>query len=74
MPSRTWVQFRMDMSSIGPLRSPKLAHLYEPGCKALLDRISDQAHIIETGTESFRFRRPLERSNNGWAGGPGRDV
>jgi hypothetical protein len=22
-----------------------LAHLYDPGCKALLDRISDQAHI-----------------------------
>jgi DNA replication protein DnaC len=25
-------------------------------CKALLDRITDRAHIIETGTESFRFR------------------
>ena len=24
-------------------------------CKALLDRITDRAHIIETGTESFRF-------------------
>jgi hypothetical protein len=31
-------------------------------CKALLDRITDRAHIIETGTESFRFRRTLERS------------
>jgi len=30
-------------------------------CKALLDRITDRAHIIETGTESFRFRRTLER-------------
>ena len=30
-------------------------------CKALLDRISDRAHIIETGTESFRFRRTMER-------------
>ena len=29
--------------------------------KALLDRITDRAHIIETGTESFRFRRTLER-------------
>src|SRR5713226_5242014 len=29
-------------------------------CKALLDRISDRAHIIETGTESYRFRRTLE--------------
>jgi hypothetical protein len=24
-------------------------------CKALLDRITDRAHIIETGTESYRF-------------------
>jgi DNA replication protein DnaC len=30
-------------------------------CKALLDRLTDRAHIIETGTESFRFRRTLER-------------
>jgi len=30
-------------------------------CKALLDRITDRAHIIETGTESFRFRRTLDR-------------
>jgi DNA replication protein DnaC len=30
-------------------------------CKALLDRITDRAHIIETGTESFRFRRTAER-------------
>lgn len=30
-------------------------------CKALLDRITDQAAIIETGTESYRFRRTLER-------------
>ncbi len=28
-------------------------------CKALLDRITDRAHIIETGSESFRFRRTL---------------
>jgi hypothetical protein len=26
-------------------------------CKALLDRVTDRAHIIETGTESYRFRR-----------------
>ena len=32
-------------------------------CKALLDRITDRAHIIETGTESFRFRRTMERRN-----------
>ena len=30
-------------------------------CKALLDRITDQAHIIETGTESYRFRRTMDR-------------
>ena len=29
-------------------------------CKALLDRLTDRAHIIETGTESYRFRRTLE--------------
>ena len=29
--------------------------------KALLDRITDRAHIIETGTESYRFRRTLEK-------------
>jgi DNA replication protein DnaC len=30
-------------------------------CKALLDRITDRAHIIETGTESYRFRRTMDR-------------
>ena len=30
-------------------------------CKALLDRITDRAHIIETGTESYRFHRTLEK-------------
>jgi DNA replication protein DnaC len=30
-------------------------------CKALLDRITDRAHIIETGTDSYRFRRTLAR-------------
>src|ERR1039458_9507472 len=29
-------------------------------CKALLDRITDRAHIIDTGKESFRFRRTME--------------
>ncbi len=32
-------------------------------CKALLDRLTDRAHIIETGQESFCFRRTLERRN-----------
>ena len=31
-------------------------------CKALLDRITDRAHIIDTGKESFRFLRTMERS------------
>ena len=30
-------------------------------CKAMLDRLTDQAHIIETGAESYRFRRTLEK-------------
>jgi DNA replication protein DnaC len=30
-------------------------------CKAMLDRLTDQAHIIETGSESYRFRRTLEK-------------
>ena len=29
--------------------------------KALLDRVTDQAHILETGTESYRFRRTLQK-------------
>jgi DNA replication protein DnaC len=30
-------------------------------CKALLDRITDRAHIIETGSESYRFRRTVRK-------------
>jgi DNA replication protein DnaC len=29
-------------------------------CKALVDRVTDRAHIVETGTESYRFRRTIE--------------
>jgi DNA replication protein DnaC len=29
-------------------------------CKAIVDRLTDRAHIIETGTESYRFRRTRE--------------
>jgi len=34
-------------------------------CKAMLDRLTDRAHIIETGTESYRFRRTLENRKDG---------
>jgi DNA replication protein DnaC len=34
-------------------------------CKALLDRVTDRAHIIDTGTDSFRFRRTMERRKRG---------
>jgi DNA replication protein DnaC len=30
-------------------------------CKALLDRITDRAHIVETGADSYRFRRTVEK-------------
>ena len=34
-------------------------------CKALLDRITNRAHILETGTESYRFRRTAEKQKRG---------
>lgn len=34
-------------------------------CKALLDRITDRAHILETGTESYRFRRTIDKHKKG---------
>lgn len=37
-------------------------------CKALLDRITDQAHIIETGADSYRFRRTVEKGRTKKAG------
>ncbi len=30
-------------------------------CKAMLDRLTDRAHIIETGSESYRFQRTLRK-------------
>jgi DNA replication protein DnaC len=34
-------------------------------CKALLDRITARAHILETGSESYRFRRTIEKRKKG---------
>lgn len=34
-------------------------------CKALIDRLTDQAHIITTGTDSYRFRRTSAQRKTG---------
>jgi len=36
-------------------------------CKAMLDRLTDRAHIIDTGDESYRFRRTLAKKKGGRA-------
>jgi DNA replication protein DnaC len=39
-------------------------------CKAMVDRVTDRAHIIDTGKESYRFRRTMEsRKRKGRAAG-----
>ena len=44
-------------------------------CKAMLDRLTDRAHILETGTESFRFRRTIaSRQKNAGKGRPAAEV
>ncbi len=34
-------------------------------CKAMVDRLTDQAHIIDAGKESYRFRRSMEKKRGG---------
>jgi CheY-like chemotaxis protein len=34
-------------------------------CKVLLDRITDRAHILETGKDSYRFRRTNHKKKEG---------
>jgi DNA replication protein DnaC len=34
-------------------------------CKALIDRLTDQAHIITTGADSYRFRRTVAQRKGG---------
>jgi DNA replication protein DnaC len=36
--------------------------------KALLDRITDRAHMIETGTDSYRIRRTIKKGRSKAAG------
>jgi DNA replication protein DnaC len=36
-------------------------------CNAMLDRFTDQAHINDTGKESYRFRRSMEKKKGGKA-------
>jgi DNA replication protein DnaC len=36
-------------------------------CKALIDRITDQAHIIETGQDSYRFKRTAQKRQQKFA-------
>jgi hypothetical protein len=31
-------------------------------CKAMVDRLTDQAHIIDTGKESYRLQRTLAKN------------
>ena len=33
-------------------------------CKAMLDRLTDQAHIVDTGKDSHRLRRSLAKQQS----------
>jgi DNA replication protein DnaC len=39
-------------------------------CKAMVDRLTDRAHIIDTGDESYRFRRSLQKKQRNREGRP----
>jgi DNA replication protein DnaC len=39
-------------------------------CKAMVDRLTDRAHIIDTGDESYRFRRSLDKKQRTREGRP----
>jgi DNA replication protein DnaC len=39
-------------------------------CKAMVDRLTDRAHIIDTGDESYRFRRSLAKKQKSREGRP----
>jgi DNA replication protein DnaC len=39
-------------------------------CKAMVDRLTDRAHIIDTGDESYRFRRSLDKKQRNREGRP----
>jgi len=39
-------------------------------CKAMVDRLTDRAHIIDTGDASYRFRRSLEKKQRNREGRP----
>jgi hypothetical protein len=50
------------MRDLSPPANPHLH--FETASKAVVDRITHKAHIIDTGTESWRFRHGLERKGS----------
>jgi DNA replication protein DnaC len=43
-------------------------------CKAVVDRLTFNAHIVETGTESWRFKKTLERQKRRGARTPAAEI